>query len=379
MKYMGSKRVLLTNGLGDALNEEITGAQRFVDMFLGTAEVAAFIAQRHAIPVFGVDLQAYSVLLAEAVIGRDSVAPWEDLWNKWSDRARRFSTTFEPPSVNEDRKLTRQFVKDSRVWCSSQIDTVPITKAYGGHYFSPAQAIWIDAFRATLPKHEPVRTVAVAALIRASSQCVASPGHTAQPFQPTRTAAPFLMAAWCKDIKKRVRDALKGLSTQYAKKLGAARIADANQIAGGLREGDLVFLDPPYSGVQYSRFYHVLETIARGHCGEVTGIGRYPPTELRPRSRFSLVSESHKALDELLEQISTKGARAIVTFPDHECSNGLSGDDVRAIARKHFQVSEKIVASRFSTLGGRGTGRDKVAKRLARHDASELVLFLRPK
>jgi len=379
MKYMGSKRVLLTNGLGKTLDTAVKKASRFVDMFLGTGEVASFVAQRHAIKVYGVDLQAYSVILAEAVLGRKARSPTHLLWKRWHERARRVVAKYRPPQIDEDTRLTHALVDNYRRWCSRQSNRLPVVRAYGGHYFSPHQALWIDALRATLPIARAEKTLALAALIRAASQCVAAPGHTAQPFQPTRTAAPFLKDAWVKDVKTRVKSTLTSLSSQFAKQIGAARIADANSVAEGLKVGDLVFLDPPYSGVQYSRFYHVLETIARGRCGKVTGVGRYPDQDLRPKSRFSLVSESHRALDELLTKVSKKGARAILTFPDHQCSNGMSGDDVRRIAKKHFRVIEKAVASKFSTLGGRGTGTDKVAKRQARHNASELVLLLQSK
>ena len=378
MKYMGSKRVMLTNGLGEAIDDAITGATRFVDLFLGAGEVASFVARRHAVPVYGVDLQAYSVILAEAIIARCSPLPWNLVWDEWISRARVIASRYKPPQVARNDKLTRRLVGVMRSWCAEQVD-LPMTRAYGGHYFSPVQATWIDALRATLPEEEPNRTIALASLISASSQCVASPGHTAQPFQPTRTAAPFLKEAWLRDPLIRVLSCVKTLAVQHAKKLGAARIADANEIADSLTTSDLVFLDPPYSGVQYSRFYHVLESIARGHCGEVSGVGRYPHAERRPKSRFCLVTESEEALDQLLFLVSVTGASAILTFPDHECSNGLSGDSVRELAKAHFRVRENSIKSKFSTLGGRGTGRDKVAKRKARHEACELMLLLRPK
>ncbi|MGE3425025.1 MAG: DNA adenine methylase [Dehalococcoidia bacterium] len=169
------------------------------------------------------------------------------------------------------------------------------------------------------------------------------------------------------------------LSKQYAQKLGAARVADANEIADAVEPHDLVFVDPPYSAVQYSRFYHVLESIARGLRGDVSGIGRYPDAAYRPKSRYSLKSDAEDALNQLLFLLSAKGARVILTFPDHECSNGLSGDIVRAIARTYFHIREHSINSRFSTLGGRGSGDDKVARRSARHDASELMLLLSPR
>ena len=62
-------------------------------------------------------------------------------------------------------------------------------------------------------------------------------------------------------------------------------------------------------------------------------------------------------MDELLALIAERGARAILTFPDHDCSNGLSGDIIRELSAEHFRVRVKPVESKFSTMGG--TKRDK--------------------
>jgi hypothetical protein len=95
---------------------------------------------------------------------------------------------------------------------------------------------------------------------------------------------------------------------------------------------------------------------------------------------FSLKTESNNALDELLETIAKQGAKAILTFPDHECSNGLSGKSVRKIARKHFIVVEESVDSDFSTLGGTRTDEDEnQTGRHPRQQAKELMLVLKPK
>jgi adenine-specific DNA methylase len=216
-------------------------------------------------------------------------------------------------------------------------------------------------------------------LIQAASQCAAAPGHTAQPFQPTSTAIRFIKEAWSRDIVAKTKTAFEALAGQFAQSLGHAEVADANSAALQLQEGDLAFIDPPYSGVHYSRFYHVLETISAGNCGEVTGIGRYPARERRPRSKYSVSSESRNALSDLLLKVSSRGARAILTFPDHNCSNGLSGDSVREIAGQYFHIGEMHVESRFSTLGGTGDERDDEAGRAARQHAKELMLILEPR
>lgn len=276
-------------------------------------------------------------------------------------------------------RVTKSFVLDCRVWCEARKD-YPITQAYGGHYYSPEQALWFDALRATLPRNEPSRTVALAALIQVASQCATAPGHTAQPLQPSSTSLQFFDDIWNWDIPSRVAVTFKELASQHAQRTGEAYVANANDVAKELREGDLVFIDPPYSAVHYSRFYHVLETIALGEPVVVSGVGRYPAIEYRPTSQYSLLSQAGPTLDNLLQTLARNGARAIVTFPDHACSNGLSGRDVIRIAAQYFHVWREVsVDSRFSTMGGTSTGTSAVAGRDARHNCEELMIVLNPR
>lgn len=373
MKYMGSKRSMLRNGLGALITRELADATRFVDLFTGSAAVAWFAATRHVVEVRAFDLQSYGVELANAIIGRTTPLNGMSIWQVWERAAQERRLAIRPPTY---KTLTREIVEDLRSWCSMQDSSWTVTRAYGGYYFSPEQAGWFDALRCTLPENKRERAVALAALIQAASECAAAPGHTAQPFQPTKGAKPFLKDAWERDVPSHVKNALISTSASCARKVGRAEIKDANKVARRLREGDLVFVDPPYSGVHYSRFYHVLETIAHGTCGPVYGTGRYPHTKLRPTSDYSILSKSADALDDLLKTLATKKTRVILTFPNHKCSNGLSGHKVRKLANKYFKVLEKSVSSRFSTLGGTGSAD---GGRAARRNARELILVLRPK
>jgi hypothetical protein len=144
-------------------------------------------------------------------------------------------------------------------------------------------------------------------------------------------------------------------------------------LAADLGDGDLAFLDPPYSGVHYSRFYHVLETITTHDPFSVSGAGRYPPRELRPRSNYSVQTTSREALTVLLKTLSSVGSSAIVTFPAGHASNGLSGRMVKEIAGQFFRIKSTKITSRFSTLGGNLKNRD------ARQQSDELILTLTPR
>ena len=356
---------MLQNGLGDLIAREVTDATRFLDVFTGSSAVATHVATKYDIPVSAYDLQAFSAVLARAVLERESLLDAARVWATWYPQARNVRCRSRIPPTDP---VTWETVKQQRQWCSKQ--SLPLTRVYGGYYFSARQSVWLDALRSSLPRLEPERSVALAALICAASQCAASPGHTAQPFQPTRTAKPFLIDAWEKNIVVHCKRALGLIATQYAKVRGRASVLDANEAAKLVKRGDLVFIDPPYSGVHYSRFYHVLETIAHGNCNQVSGSGRYPASPERPRSKYSLKSESSNALEALLRTISQKRAKAILTFPQRKCSNGLSGRSVIDLASKYFEVERHWVASKFSTLGGNNDHRD------ARCSTRELILVL---
>lgn len=383
MKYMGSKRAMLTNGLGSLLSEAVEGRSRFVDLFCGSGAVAKFVASRFDIPVEATDLQQYAVTLGAAVLHRTEAVETAAIWLAWRERATAFLAPHAdivelghilavPYSEEEDQAAYVRVVHGVRHACSLLPSAFPLSRAYGGFYFGLSQAIWLDALRQTAPRGGR-RDLATAALIEAASECSASPGHTAQPFAPSATGLKHLFGAWSRDIVDRARLRFSELGKQYARQEGRAVVADAVERTAHLRDRDLVFIDPPYSEVQYSRFYHVLEGVATGSVGEVSGVGRYPSINRRPQSNFSRKSPALGEFDRLMLGVAASGANAMVTFPEGTASNGLSGEMVEEISAQYFHVARRAVKSTFSTLGGTG------ATRTARQGTTELILYLKPR
>ena len=373
---MGSKHSLLSNGLGQLIVEESRHARRVVDLFCGSSSIAWFSAENTELPVLATDLQQYAVALAGSVVTRTKVLDPVEIAGDWFDAVRgvledsenwRLARCLEAKHIEAS-----QYVEASRNLCNSVVGSGPIWKAYGGHYFSPSQAVTIDAMISALPIQEPLRTVCLAAVISSGSHCAASPGHTAQPFQPTEGATRYIAEAWSKDPLVVARRSLEQVCSRRARAAGESVVGEAVSVASTLLSSDLVIVDPPYSGVQYSRFYHVLETIARGKEESVTGRGRYPPLSRRPQSAFSRSSESREALVELLSNLSKARTTVIFTFPAGESSNGLSGEIVSNISGRFFDVQKRrIITGRFSTLGGNNLNR------AARSKSEELVLVMR--
>jgi len=380
MKYMGSKRSMLKNGLGDLLLEQTILFDRFVDLFTGGGFVSWFVAEKVNKTVLAVDLQRYSTVLAEAVISRTKPLDANKIYENWVAKAKKkrnasylWKKARHLSNLNLPAKL---YVDQARKLCETKSTIGPLWNAYGGHYFSPAQALSFDYLLDNLSNDYDEKIVSLAACISAASECVASPGHTAQPFQPTEGAGKFILESWQKDPLEYCKTNLGLLCPKYAKVAGEVITEDAQNVISQLNSKDLIFIDPPYSDVQYSRFYHVLEIIAK--CKKqisVSGVGRYPQLSDRPQSKFSKISEAKDALTLLLKGIAEKGSTVIFTFPSGDSSNGLSGEYIRSVASEWFFVEDKnTIEGQFSTLGGGSNGNRK-----ARHKSSELILLLRPK
>lgn len=374
---MGSKRVMLSKGLGSVIAKSIPNKGRFFDLFSGSGAVACHVAERHSIPVVATDLQSFATALAAAIVTRQAPLAFEDWAPAWigssiasaeksmeAVRAAKIHNALRIESIARQAEAARELAAGS---------DSSFVRAYGGWYFSPWQALLLSALRREIPDGACWRDVALAAAIQAASKCAASPGHTAQPFKPDTRAAPFLLEAWKRDVIAHVTESAQALSARYAMVAGDAQTLDANAAARMLAANDLVFLDPPYSSVHYSRFYHVLESLARGGVGDVSGAGRYPAASERPSSAYSIPTRAEDAIRSLLSEIAETGATAILTFPASKASNGLSGEQLKEIAAASFRITDERVTSRFSTLGG-----DQF-HRQARQDTEEMILILEPR
>jgi adenine-specific DNA-methyltransferase len=366
---------MLQNGLGTLVRSRARSAGRVVDLFSGSAAISWFVAENTRTPVLANDLQEFASVLARAVVSRTEALDPIQLGKQWfvEAEAQIWSSRawYEAKAIERSICTMKELVVKCRKFCGQRPEVGTIWSAYGGHYFSPSQALAIDALRSKIPREEPGRSVCLASLIIAASKCAASPGHTAQPLSPDAASGQkSIRDAWKNDPVLVTLRAFNDLCERFSNVRGEVRTLDALDLARTLNKDDLVIVDPPYSDVQYSRFYHVLETIAKGSCGEVTGRGRYPAFGLRPQSKFSKKSESEQAMRDLLESLADVGAGVIITFPSADCSNGLSGKRISEIAKDAFRVRSKIVTGKFSTLGGDNQNRKSRLK------SKELILSL---
>lgn len=389
MKYMGNKGKMLPI-LGEILLEYGVNAGQIADPFCGSAAVSWHLAENSDKTIISGDMQSFAVARASAVIERTRILDPSSMLAAWFKRAKatvdsvasHFPNNLRSiePSLTDPSKI-KDVVNQSRKFCHDVLPVVfsnfkgkwPISKAYGGYYYSPTQALIFDALRQSLPRKSDDRKVALAALIEAVSRAAAAPGHTAQPFQPTESSAKYIIEAWSRNPWELVRTSSADISARSAHTIGRGVVGDYSETISYLREGDLVFADPPYSGVHYSRFYHALETITRGTEFEPEGRGRYPSIADRPSSAFSKKTESKDAAKNLLLVCSRKKVTLILTFPTLGASNGLTASDFIDTGKSLFsKVRSEEIRSDFSTLGGNKKHRD------ARQICNESILCFVP-
>lgn len=371
---MGSKASLLNGDLGEILLSQTSSADRFVDLFAGSGVVSHFIAENTSTPVLSVDLQVYARVFAASITERISDFTDDPILGIWLNAAHEDVVDALVCESDYGEFLHEAHVVAIRKECARS-DVGFISRHYGGHYFSRHQALAFDKLYAALPSDPSRRTVALAAILHAASVCAAAPGHTAQPFQPTETLLPYIAQAWRRDALAETRKALKAIAPRHANVVGMALAAPAEMVVPKLVDGDVVFCDPPYSAVQYSRFYHVLEGIARGGWDQVTGKGRAPDRSKREVSAFSLKSKASAAMKGLLQELGDRGCRVVITFPDANASNGLSGNDIIMLAYENWNVESHYVDSVHSTLGGASGTEGRGGRRRLK----EAVIVLTPK
>lgn len=70
---------------------------------------------------------------------------------------------------------------------------------------------------------------------------------------------------------------------------------DANKLARQIK-ADVVYIDPPYNSRQYSRFYHVYETLVKWNKPELYGVARKPEPENLSRYCSARAFETFKDL-----------------------------------------------------------------------------------
>ena len=119
-----------------------------------------------------------------------------------------------------------------------------------------------------------------------------------------------------------------------------------------VQESDLVYADPPYSTAQYSRYYHVLETLVKYDDPKVEFKGLYRPD--RFSSAFSKTSEVEKEFEYLFSNVAKFNKKLVLSYVNSG-SGLLPEKTVVTLAESFFsKVSKPIRFNYNHSMMGNG-------------------------
>jgi hypothetical protein len=382
--YIGNKSRYL-DAIEQVVESVAESGRAACDLFAGTSVVTRRLAQRR--PVVSADIQAYSQVLARALTQPTSLSPSGvdallDAAREWLSRVQPLveellsleasaltNAMADPTSLAALVEHGSLAVADSgpaelvrakqlaRAWLGPE--TAALTWYYGGVYFSYSQALELDALRHATRTTTGLNDTVVAAIMSVASDAVSTVGnHFAQPVQP-RYRDGTLKRNWVGSVVRRRQYPVMDGFARWLDRYGAMKPAvhectamqsDFQQTLSGLGpEVGVIYADPPYTRDHYSRFYHVLETIALDDDPGVTMVqgSSIPSRGLyrtdRHQSPFSIRSQVRPAFQELFANAKRLGVPLVLSYsPMSEGTKArpetrlVPVEDLTALARQYF-------------------------------------------
>lgn len=242
---------------------------------------------------------------------------------------------------------------------------------FGAGYLSMRQAIELDAIRAAIDGDgvQTERDWLIGSWIAGASVLLNAPGHTAQFLRPNSVSAHSrIVRTWRRSMWDEFIGALD-VVTQVGEESWRADntvyVGDALDLigAGELQRIGVVYADPPYTKDQYSRYYHVYETLYRYDYPDSSGAGRNRSD--RFTTGFSLKSAVVASFNDLCRNVARMHVPLVISYP----SSGLlahADGEVHAIARSYF-ANVKTLSSdaSHSTMGAsKGDSKKPVTENL---------------
>ncbi len=284
------------------------------------------------------------------------------------------------PHVGNTKRLDTERKKLAQASYTFPYRLFSITYAAG--YLGIRQCIEVDSIRYAIDYlHEKnlltndEKTWSLIALCQAISKCSTTTGHFAQFIKVKESN----FSQFSKQRNRSVwSEWLAAFSTlqpfKNASWRGANKVfrEDAELLVGRLNRRNslpsVIYADPPYTADQYSRYYHLYETLLQYDYPASSGIGRYRPD--RFTSRFSLKTTVASAFENLISNAARLGCELIISYPE----NGLfenTKENILTQLSKYFSRCEIAheIQHKHSTMGN--------SKGMPKHQVNELIFYAR--
>lgn len=259
-RYIGNKYKLI-EWIFSILNRECEGSS-FTDIFAGTGVVSA-VASKHF----------NEIILNDFLHSNHAI----------------YKAFFDKGEYDSNKVIS--IIKNYNNLNGENLEDNYFSINFGGKYFSKNSSRIIGFIRENIENNKSNLTereyfMLIASLLYSIDKIANTVGHYDAYFKKDHIDDNFLM---------------RPIDPVEAKKVSIFR-EDANTLAKKIKT-DIVYIDPPYNSRQYSRFYHVLETLTKWDKPKLYGVALKPEPE--NMSDYSRVSAKNK-LHELVKDINAK-------------------------------------------------------------------------
>ena len=407
--YLGSKLRLLDfiEGVVNTVDSTPCGV---CDLFSGSGSVAQHLSYDRRI--IAVDIQEYSRVICSALLSpppdRDKVDDYlasvieaigsteeasYSLWGNLIDLEQSLLTSDHRSDINRlcsfleecsvyNRMNNLTSLSDSRL--ESAIDRALgsiganekqswlITQYFGGIFFSFRQALVLDTILSRIqfaPKE--IKPILLASLISTASDLANTVGKQfAQPISP-RTSSGAPKGGLLSQVRRdRCKDATtsylswvaKYLNVMPCRKPHVSLKMDYYAALSTLPDDvKIIYADPPYTRDHYSRFYHVLETIAlndypavsHSNLGKGKRFSKGMYRQDRHQSPFCIKSQAPREFERMFEKVAKTDRALVLSYSPYSRAKGahprvMTVESLISLAKNHFSHVELLSAGSFA-------------------------------
>lgn len=319
IRYMGNKSKLLPI-LNEVFDKLLSEGDTLCDLMAGTNTVGFERQKKNRI--ISNDVEYYSFVIAQALLGNEKFVTSKEIIDNYS--------RFAP-------KLFSYFV-----------DT------YSDTYFSRGQCKEIDNIREFIETLEGrTKTISLTALMHAMTKAQSTPGHFAQ-YMPKehKRIIPLRSLSIKKIYQEKLKEFDELASDGYVNEF-------FNESSDELLERlkaekiDCYYLDPPYTTDQYSRFYHLLNTVCKYDnpaLDETKAMYRHD----RFKSGFCYKHSVAGEFEKIISYCKTRDSHLVISYSN---KGVIDINDLIVLSQKYYFNVEVINIDYKHSSQGNGTKR----------------------
>ncbi len=399
LNYQGSKKNLL-DFIHQNAASYIEPNSAILDIFAGTCSVGYSYKKDYTI--YANDSELYSFIISTALLGtyKENCEETLNLINDYFlSNMSKFSIATQEQQIQEQKLLSNLNDASAIINFYENLPTVwnyqisfnknhnnyeLFTNYYSASYFGLKQSMEIDSLRYAIEKFKstvlfyPLLT----SLFFAMKECVFSKdGHMAQPLNLKDNSLKlfFLRNKSIYDIFKEKFQSFftdKFININNGNKtynMNFEELIKQDEIKNNI---SFIYADPPYTDMQYSRYYHLLNTVAKyDYPAPTKNSGKYTKglyAENRYQSKLSAKSTCSNAFNKLIafSKAYNKNLAISFAYPKDITSQKtdryvMSIEDIKTSCAKEFGINKVEIATlNYSHSNNRNKSPKKVIEYL---------------